>query len=393
MKALLRASVILLVMGLVCSGCGKKEAETEQPPEQPKTGGAEKPQRSPDQALKTGIAFLKNNQNEDGSFGKLQPGVGITALCVYGVANSKQASDPDAKQVIDRAAKYILSNQKPDGSINNHERMLAIYRTSLSVMALTVIDAEKYEEPIARGREYLKKSQFIEANGDYLPEQWEYGGWDYAKENDEPDPDLSNVQFALSALKESGLSPDDEAFKRAIIFLQRCQNRTESNDVPPPAEGEPKVGNDGGAIYTPRQSKAGVVELPDGTKVFKSYGSMTYALLKSYIFCGLPTDDARVRAAYDWIAEHYTVDENPGIGQMGLFYYYLSMARALDAFGAKTVKTTDGREHNWRAELAAKLISMQNDDGSWVNPEDRWVESDPTLVTGYAITVLNYCRE
>ena len=180
------------------------------------------------------------------------------------------------------------------------------------------------------------------------------------------------------------VSEDDPAFERAIVFLQRCQNRTESNDMP-------TSGNDNGAFYAPKKSKDGTVTLPDGTEVYKSYGSMTYALLKSYLFCGLPADDARVQAAYKWITENYSVDENPGVGQEGLFYYYLGMARALTALGEDTIKTPDGRVHNWREELSAKIISIQKDDGSWTNPSDRWMEGDPALVCGYAVTVLNHC--
>jgi len=374
MKTLWKTVAVAVVIGIVVSGCGKKEA----------AAVSAKPKRTIDESVKMAIAFLKDNQNEDGSFGKGRPGVGITALAVYSVAASRHAAQADARQVIDKAVPYILQHQREDGSINNDVRMLAVYRTSLSIMALNAIDPEKHKDVITRAQGYLKSSQFSESLGDFTPGDWEYGGWRYAKEGDEADPDLSNVQFVITALKESGLSEEDEAFKRAVIFLQRCQNRTESNDLP-------SSGNDGGAIYAPKESKAGMVELPDGTQVYKSYGSMTYALLKSYIFCGLPADDPRVQAAYKWITEHYTVDENPGVGQMGLFYYYLGMARALDAVGADTVKTPDGREHDWRADLSTKIIDLQKDDGSWINPQDRWMESDPTLVCGFAITALNHC--
>ena len=389
MKALLKILAVFLVIGIACSGCGKKQDDPP-PPENDKTGKADSDpppvdvKRSIDDSVKMAVTFLKDNQNEDGSFGKERPGVGITALAVYSIATSRQASEPDAKAVIERAVKYIVAQQREDGSINSDVRMLAIYRTSLSIMALNAVDAEKHKEVIGRAQDYLKSSQFSESLGGYTPKDWEYGGWRYAKEGDEADPDLSNVQFVISALKESGLSKDDPAFRRAILFLQRCQNRSESSDMA-------STGDDGGGIYAPKESKAGVVELADGTKVYKSYGSMTYALLKSYIFCGLPADDPRVQAAYKWIIENYTVDENPGLGQMGLFYYFLGMARALTAYGAETIETPDGRKHDWRAELSTKIINLQKADGSWTNPQDRWRESDPTLVCGYAITVLNHC--
>jgi len=379
MRTLCNVMAALAVAGLICSGCGSKD-ETAQAPDQPKA-----PKRTIDESVTAAITFLKANQNEDGSFGKERPGVGITALALYGVATSRHVKDPDVQQMIDKAVGYMLPYQREDGSINNDVKMLAMYRTSLSIMVLNAIDAEKYKDAIERAQEYLKSSQFSEALGNLTPKDWAYGGWRYSREVEgAPDPDLSNVQFVITALKESGLSEDDPAFERAITFLQRCQNRTESNDMPTSA-------NDGGAFYAPRKSKAGTVTLPDGTEVYKSYGSMTYALLKSYLFCGLPADDARVQAAYKWITENYSVDENPGVGQEGLFYYYLGMARALTALGEDTIKTPDGRVHNWREELSAKIISIQKDDGSWTNPSDRWMEGDPALVCGYAVTVLNHC--
>ena len=58
---------------------------------------------------------------------------------------------------------------------------------------------------------------------------------------------------------------------------------------------------------------------------------MTYAGLKSMIYAGLTADDPRVKAAYDYITKHYTLDENPGLGQQGLYYYYQTFAKALAA--------------------------------------------------------------
>ncbi|MCH7925963.1 MAG: hypothetical protein IIC51_10560 [Planctomycetes bacterium] len=34
------------------------------------------------------------------------------------------------------------------------------------------------------------------------------------------------------------------------------------------------------------------------------------------------------------------------------------------------------------------LVSLQRDDGSWVNDADRWYEGNPQLVTAYALLAL-----
>jgi squalene-hopene/tetraprenyl-beta-curcumene cyclase len=186
---------------------------------------------------------------------------------------------------------------------------------------------------------------------------------------------LSNLQTSLEALKESGLPADDQAWKNAVMFIQRCQNRSESND-------QKWAGNDGGFVYLPGESKAG------GTK---SYGSMTYAGLKSFIYANVDKSDPRVQAAYKWIKEHYTLAENPGMKNQGLFYSYDTFAKALYALGEKEITDTKGVKHNWRKELVEKLISIQSSDGYWVNENNRWWEADKNLVTAYAIIAIEFC--
>src|SRR6185369_17159796 len=130
---------------------------------------------------------------------------------------------------------------------------------------------------------------------------------------DEQRPDLSNVQMALEALSASGLEKGNAAYQRALIFLSRCQNRSESNNIAIPAgSGTVVSGNDGGSAYAPGDSKAGFIDLGNGKKAPRSYGSMTYALLKSFIFAGLPKDDERMKACWGWLKKNYTLDVNPG---------------------------------------------------------------------------------
>jgi squalene-hopene/tetraprenyl-beta-curcumene cyclase len=219
--------------------------------------------------------------------------------------------------------------------------------------------------------------------------------------NDER-PDLSNLQMALEALHTAGTPPSDPAFQKALVFLQRCQNRSESNDLAVVSEGKTYTsGNDGGAGYAPAESKAGFVTLPDGRQVPRSYGSMSYALLKGYLFAGLAQDDARVQAVWKWLRENYTLDVNPGFpasddpttSYQGLFYYFYTMAKALDLFGEADIVDAAGSAHDWRAELCARLVAMQRPDGSWVNENAaRWFEGNPVLATSYAMLTLGTAR-
>ena len=192
----------------------------------------------------------------------------------------------------------------------------------------------------------------------------------------------------------------------AIVFLSRCQNNSETNTLAytdkDKASGKDITyvsGNDGGAFYKPGESKAGYVDLPDGKRVPRSYGSMTYALLKCYLLAGLPKDDPRLVKAVKWIGEHYTLEENPGFdtkqnpnaGYQGLYYYYLALAQSLSALGDDVVTDSKGVKHRWREELVAALVARQKPDGSWSNDTDRWWEGDASLVTAYAMQALEAC--
>jgi squalene-hopene/tetraprenyl-beta-curcumene cyclase len=119
---------------------------------------------------------------------------------------------------------------------------------------------------------------------------------------------------------------------------------------------------------------------------------MTYSGLKSMIYAGVDKNDPRVKAAHEWAKKHYTVTENPGMGEEGLYYYYQAFAKALAAVGEEKLTAADGQVHDWRADLTKQLASSQKPDGSWVNAANRWMEGDPNLVTAYSLLALSYCQ-
>ena len=254
-------------------------------------------------------------------------------------------------------------------------------------MALSAAHREdKYKKVIGDAAEFLKKLQWDEEEGKKPTDDF-YGGFGYDSKSR---PDLSNGQLALEALVAAGIPKDDPAFRKALIFISRCQNlEGEGNDQPWAG----KI-NDGSFIYSAANGGQTKVEDPSGDLI--GYGSMTYAGVKSMIYCGASKKDPRVKKAYEWIQKHYTVDANPGMlkphAQRGLYYYYHTMAKCLDTLGIDEVVDASGLKHDWRADITAALAKRQRPDGSWVNKEDRWMEGDPNLVTGYALMALSYCK-
>lgn len=351
-----------------------------------------------------GLEYLLRQQNADGSWNDPtgRPDVAFTSLAIAGIAGAPAEVKERHAAAIEKAVAYILAQQQPDGGFYHPLVFpnLMNYKTAIALMALAELDTEKYREPVAKGRNFLIGQQLGPEYGGVQPGDWSYGGWGYEKMGKDgktptpPQSDMSNSSITLEALKIAGVPEDSEVWKRAVVFLNRCQNRSESNDMAKELSGRGiTVGNDGGFIYRPHESKAGEEELPEGKKGLRSYGSMTYAGLKSFIYANVGKDDPRVQAAYGWIQKHYTLDENPQLGNQGLYYYFHTFAKALDAYGEGTITDAAGQKHAWAEELVVKLASLQREDGSWVNEKDRWYEGHGPLVTGYCLRALNTCRK
>lgn len=327
------------------------------------------------------VNFLKTTQAADGSWtSPEQPG--ISGLVTFSLLRSGvPANDP----VVEKALKHLQTYTQPDGGIYSPKSHHGNYETAISLLAFNAANqGGKYDALIKKADQYLRKLQWDDSEKTDKSDP-KYGGAGYGRTNDRPD--LSNTTFFLDALQAAGASKDDPAVQNALVFLSRCQNlESEHNTTPFPA----KV-NDGGFYYTPAaggNSQAGNTE----NGGLRSYASMTYAGLKSMIFAGLTPEDKRVKAALEWLTKHYTVDENPGMGQQGLYYYYQIFAKALATIDYDLAVDADGNKHDWRKELAEKLFSQQQENGAWVNKTERWLEGDPNLATAYALMALKYCE-
>jgi squalene-hopene/tetraprenyl-beta-curcumene cyclase len=146
----------------------------------------------------------------------------------------------------------------------------------------------------------------------------------------------------------------------------------------------------GGFIYGPTETRGPKVEA-NGRTAMRSYGSISYAGLMSFIYAGLSADDPRVKAAITWLSENYTLDENPGMGAQGQYYYYHTMAKSLRAAELTQLETKEGKKIDWCDALSTKLLNLQQGDGSWVNNgAARWMENDPVLVTEYSLMALGH---
>jgi len=315
-------------------------------------------------SLEKGLAYLRTQHKPNGSWEMHE---GITGLALIGFFKSPNVSARDEAD-LEKGLKFLTTLVKPDGSIVSNDMPAA--NTALAIMAMQASGKAAYKPYIKKGQDYLVKLQFDEKTGVSRNDP-KYGGIGY---DDETRADLSNLHHVLEALKETELPADSPVWDKAIQFLQRTQNRAESND-------QSWAAKDGGFVYMPGMSFAG------GTQ---SYGSMSYAGLLSYSYSNLKKGDPRVEAAYKWISDHYTVDENPGLGKVTLYYYYMVFAKGLRAYGEPIITDAKGQKHNWREDLGKKLIALQYPEGYWVNADepDHW-QDNKVLVTAFTAIAID----
>jgi squalene-hopene/tetraprenyl-beta-curcumene cyclase len=327
-----------------------------------------------------GIAFLRPRQDAKGGW-STQREPGITALVVTALLRSGQVAPGDP--AVMKGLGYLEGFIGPKGGLS--EAPHANYSTSIAIMAFREANANgRYDRVISAGQDFLKAVQWDEGEGKSRGDAF-YGGAGYGGSNSRPD--LSNTAFFIDALRETGLPADDPTLQKAIIFVSRCQNlKSEFNDQ----AWAGKI-NDGGFVYTAANGGQSMAGQDDGGGL-RSYASMTYAGLKSMIYAGLLRDDPRVKAALAYIKAHYTLDENPGLGQQGLYYYYHTFAKTMAVLAQPALADANGQSHDWKAELTAALAKRQQSEGGWVNSADRFMEGDPNLVTAYALLALAYTR-
>lgn len=335
-------------------------------------------------AIDRGLSWMAAKQRDDGAWSNnMFPA--LTALVVQSYVGTQH---PEGEKVLPPALKFIASCVQPDGGIyvNVPGRKgggLSNYNTSICMTALHATGDAAYTRMVQKARSFVAGGQHF--GGD------EYkGGFGYDKSTGRAYTDLLNTYYAVQAMRMTQSVEDTRPAgeKRAEIdwgeaatYISKMQNPAGTGDEA------------GGFFYNPSDPKAGTTTNAAGKVTFRSYGSITYAGLLALIYADVSRDDPRVRSAFDWTAKHWTLDENPGMGAQGLYFFFNVLTRSLDAYGQDLVPTEGGNMVDWRIQLARRLVSLQKVDpdtggGYWINDTGRFWENDPVLATAYALLAL-----
>ncbi|MGN0854653.1 MAG: prenyltransferase/squalene oxidase repeat-containing protein [Kiritimatiellia bacterium] len=340
-------------------------------------GWAEEPLEA---SLAKGAAFLLAQQDPAGHWSDRQMPA-LTALPVWalsGCAGEMENDRARLSEAIGKGVKYVLSTQREDGGFyvpkpGRGGSGLGNYNTSVCLSALFV-SGRAPTAALLKAREYIASSQLT---GDDTMA----GGFGYDKVSRRRYADLSNTSYAMDAMRRtqsleelrSGGRRVDLDWDKALAFVENLMKK-EGPDA-------------GGAAYNDRTPQGGTATNAAGRVQLRAYGSMTYAAVLSMCHANLDRSDPRVRQSLEYLERNWSVQENPGMGNQGLYYFYDIMARALSAAQVEKVGA-----HDWKKELSAAVIARQKEDGSWANDNNRFWEADPILCTSFAMLVLELCR-
>ena len=332
-------------------------------------------------ALDRGLAWLASQQKEGGYWSNARFPA-MTGLPIWAFSGAKRSQYKDH---VDRGVAFILSKAQPDGGIYVPDPRrggagLGNYNTSVCMMGLHATGRKDVERVIQKARSYTASTQLTGDDEHAGGFGYDHGGRRYT--------DMNNTGMAIDAMRRTQSVEDsrpagekraDLNWDQALAYVDRMQQK----------EGKDK----GGFVYTlarrGESGKGGKKGIPAKRRpLLQSYGSITYTGLLSLIHCQLDKGDPRVRSALDYCSNHWTLDENPGQGGQGLYFYFDIMSRALNASGEHAITRKNGTPIAWREEMIKKILSLQKPEGYWVNENNRWWENDPILVTSYSLIAL-----
>ena len=274
-------------------------------------------------AIDRGIAYLRARQLADGSW-PYQAGRqdGATALCVFSLL---VAGVPADDRAVEAGSTFFVA-KSPQFT----------YTVALNVMALGRADPRRYRDRIAECAQFLTTAQ---QRNPGVSGMWTYGG------GQGTGGDNSNTQFAMLGLYEAlraGVSVPSGVLRAAEEHYTRNQNA------------------DGGWPYRSGTASSGSMTAA-GVASLHIVGSTLYA---QHVTCGQYVHDRRIAGGLQWLADHFSVTQNPG-GDGHHYYYLYALERAGMLSGLKFF----GR-HDWYREGAEFLVSRQGADGSWGNEVD-----------------------
>lgn len=356
-----------------------------------------------DKALERAVKFVYSRQDTKDALFKdrwhqAYP-MGESALSL--LALLKAGADPDDKRIkLGFRAMMALPMKK-------------VYSVSLGILAIEAKYSPTAEQLVQSGKPFatvarrrfkkqaspVDKRWVAEASRFLVKHQARDGLWKYPYGGD---ADVSNMQFALLALKSArrlGIRVPGNVWMKSTSWL--IQNQESSGGkvdsfAIPAAEGpigklDKRTGRGESAAS---RERVDLFARGFGYKVGEGpRGSMTAAGVACLVVCKSeletikgfdkklgPKVDKAIRDGSAWLAQRFAADKNPGADQDWLFYYLYTLERAGTLTGCETFGS-----HAWHALGTNVILGLQKGDGRFERPTGG--ESDG-LLAGTCLAIL-----
>ena len=354
-----------------------------------------------DKSIAQGVGWLKQQQQKGGGWSNTNFPA-LTGFPLWALVRSDVEGIEASR---DKAIEFVLDCVHPDGAFKGaifrpvagvKGGGLMNYNTAICMTALHACKNPRWVPVVLDARSFMAKSQ-------HAGSSLHGGGMGYDPPTGRSYADLSNSYIGYEAMRLTqdveDLRPGKKKvaidWEAAIRFIQHCHNDPQFNEL---SWASSDLSEKGGFAYRPDEYRenSGAYKDKDGVLKFRSMPGMSYAGLLSYIYAGMNRGDPRVQATVKWITANWQLEKanrNPEMAgkpeeKEGLFYMYNVMTKGLQAYGQEELELSDGSKVRWRDEMARRILSLQSADGSWVNKNGRYWESDKVLVTSYTLLAL-----
>lgn len=375
-------------------------------------------------AIEKGVAFLRTQQQPNGSWGDLnskaptysgggtpwQHPLGATAMALYAMLKCEvPATDP--------AVVKGLAWMKKAGLKDNS----SAYEISASLLAVTATadPFKKTKDAAAAGAKVRlapEHKALAATLQKALLDRRHPRGWRYSKLGVNPGgtEDVSSTMFAMLALTAAdrcGLPLDPNVVVGVASYVMTLQEK-DGPEVPRavrarkpaaakpdkekgryagPGSGEEPKDHARGFHYSIDPTTKDDDKIVTGARTSCGIGVLTlarYFLANAKLDPSKPTIQPKTldRCIYDglaWLAQNWNASVNPGSPGGRAINYMYATERAMDLVGADRLG-----EHLWYVEMVQALLPMQEERGSWDTKDTQVGEKGPVVDTAYALLFL-----
>jgi hypothetical protein len=283
-------------------------------------------------AYRSGMNFLAQNQRADGSWGTSQQ-AGITGLAILSIL--AHGEDPEFGPYRDTIRKALGSLITMQNNANGYIGT-SMYNHGFATLALAeaygTVQDDRIGPALQKAVELILSSQ----------KQNAHNAWRYSPESRDADTTVSGAQIvALLAARNAGLEIPDTAIKKALQYIASCQR----------ADGS--IGYTGPGSASPPRSAIGALVFHLAREKENNAGKSAYLNLKQF-------------------------ENNINTGS----YYYYYLYYASQAYFRNSVEDWE----RWNSANIKTLVSTQMSDGSWMGshgPEFSTASSLLSLALNY----------